>query len=51
MLLDIVEARPLEGYHVYLRFEDGAEGVVDVSAWSASRASLLLSVIRANLPA
>jgi hypothetical protein len=31
MLLDIVEARALEGFKVYLRFEDGAEGVVDVS--------------------
>jgi hypothetical protein len=31
MLKDIVEARTLEGYRVYLRFEDGAEGVVDLS--------------------
>ena len=31
MLKDIVEVRPLEGYQLYLRFEDGAEGVVDVS--------------------
>jgi hypothetical protein len=31
MLQDIVEARPLDGYNLYLRFEDGAEGVVDVA--------------------
>lgn len=30
MLKDIVEARVLEGHRVYLRFEDGAEGVVDL---------------------
>ena len=28
---DIVETRPLEGYQLYLRFEDGVEGVVDIS--------------------
>ena len=31
MLHDVVEVRPLDGYRVYLRFGDGAEGVVDVS--------------------
>ena len=31
MLQDIVEAVPLENYRVKLRFEDGVEGVVDVS--------------------
>ncbi len=31
MLNDIVEARPLEGYCLYLRFEDDTEGVVDVA--------------------
>ena len=31
MLKDIVEVRPLEGCQLYLRFEDGAEGIVDVS--------------------
>ena len=31
MLKDIVEVRALESYRLYLRFEDGAEGVVDVS--------------------
>ena len=37
MLKDIVEVRPLEGSQLYLRFEDGAEGVVDVSQPLASR--------------
>ena len=31
MLQDIVEAVPLENYLLKLRFEDGAEGVVNVS--------------------
>ena len=31
MLQDIVEAVPLENYLLKLRFEDGAEGVVDVA--------------------
>jgi hypothetical protein len=31
MLQDIVEAIPLDGYRLKLRFEDGAEGVVDVA--------------------
>jgi len=31
MLQDIVEAIPLEGYLLKLRFEDGAEGVVDIA--------------------
>jgi hypothetical protein len=31
MLKDIVEVQPLEGYRLRLRFEDGAEGVVDVA--------------------
>jgi len=31
MLHDVVEVRALDGYRVYLRFGDGAEGVVDVS--------------------
>ncbi len=31
MLQDIVEAAPLEGYRLKLRFEDGATGTVDVS--------------------
>jgi hypothetical protein len=30
MLKDIVEARPLDTYQAYLRFEDGVEGVVDL---------------------
>jgi len=28
---DIVEARPLDGYELYLRFEDGTDGVVDIA--------------------
>ena len=31
MLQDVVEAVPLEGYRLQLRFEDGKTGVVDVS--------------------
>ena len=31
MLQDIVEAVPLEGHCLKLRFEDGVEGVVDVA--------------------
>jgi hypothetical protein len=31
MLKDIVEVRPIEGYRLLLRFEDGVEGVVDVA--------------------
>jgi hypothetical protein len=31
MLKDIVAARPLDGYRLYLKFEDGVEGVVDLA--------------------
>ena len=31
MLKDIVEARPAGGYNLFLRFEDGVEGEVDLS--------------------
>jgi len=31
MLVDIVEARALGGHRLYLRFEDGVEGAVDLS--------------------
>jgi hypothetical protein len=31
MLKDVVEVYPLDGYRLRLRFEDGAEGVIDVS--------------------
>jgi hypothetical protein len=31
MLKDIVEVRPLAEYRLYLRFEDGVEGEVDVA--------------------
>jgi hypothetical protein len=30
MLKDIVEVRPIEGYRLYLRFEDGVAGEVDL---------------------
>jgi len=31
LLADITEVRPLDGYWLRLRFEDGVEGVVDVA--------------------
>ena len=31
MYNDVVEARTLEGYRLYIRFEDGVAGVVDIS--------------------
>jgi hypothetical protein len=31
MLKDVTAVRPLDGYQLYLRFEDGAEGVVDLA--------------------
>lgn len=31
MLKDIVAVEPLDGYRLHLRFEDGAEGEVDVA--------------------
>ena len=31
MLKDIVAAKPLDNYRMHLRFEDGAEGIVDLS--------------------
>lgn len=31
MLKDVVEVRPLDGYRLWLRFEDGIEGTVDVA--------------------
>jgi hypothetical protein len=31
MLKDIVEVKPLDGYRLFLRFEDGAEGEVDLA--------------------
>ena len=32
MLVDVVEARALERYRLWLRFDDGVEGIVDVAA-------------------
>ena len=31
MLKDVIEVRPLDGYRLHLRFEDGVEGVVDLA--------------------
>jgi uncharacterized protein DUF2442 len=31
MLKDVVDARPLEGYRIHLRFEDGTEGTLDLA--------------------
>jgi len=31
MLGDVVEVRALEGYQLYVRFEDGVQGGVDVA--------------------
>lgn len=30
MMVDVIEVRPLGGYRLYLKFEDGVEGEVDV---------------------
>jgi hypothetical protein len=30
VLKDIVEVHPLDGYRLHLKFEDGAEGVIDL---------------------
>jgi hypothetical protein len=32
MLRDVVEARPVGGYRVYIRFDDGVSGEVDLAA-------------------
>lgn len=32
MLVDVVEARYISGYTVWLRFEDGSEGEVDLAS-------------------
>jgi hypothetical protein len=31
MLKDIVDVQPLAGYQLHLRFDDGVEGIVDIS--------------------
>ena len=33
MLKDIIEVRALSGYRIYLRFEDGIEGELDLSGF------------------
>jgi hypothetical protein len=35
MLRDVVEARPVDGYRVYIRFDDGVAGEVDLAALAA----------------
>ena len=37
MLKDIVDVKPLGEYRLYLRFEDGAEGIVDLAEHLAFR--------------
>lgn len=37
MLKDVLEVRPLSGYRLYLRFEDGADGEVDISSFVSFR--------------
>ena len=32
MLRDVVEVRPLEGYRVFLRFDDGVQGEIDLES-------------------
>jgi hypothetical protein len=32
MLKDIVGAKPLDGYKIHLRFEDGTEGTLDLAS-------------------
>jgi hypothetical protein len=31
MLKDIIQVRPLNDFHLHVRFEDGVEGVIDVA--------------------
>jgi hypothetical protein len=33
MLKDVIEVRPLQGHRLYVRFEDGAEGEVDLDTF------------------
>jgi hypothetical protein len=37
MLKDIVDVKPMGEYRLYLRFEDGAEGIVDLAEHLAFR--------------
>jgi hypothetical protein len=32
MLKDIIDAKPLDGHRLWLRFEDGIEGIVDLTS-------------------
>ena len=33
-MIKIIEARALDPYRLYVKFSDGAEGAVDLSAWA-----------------
>ncbi len=35
MLLDIIEVKPLEGYKLYLKFENGIDGELDFSEFTS----------------
>jgi hypothetical protein len=37
LLKDIVAVQPLDSYRLHLRFEDGAEGVVDIAQYLSFR--------------
>jgi hypothetical protein len=58
MLKDIVEVRSLDGHKLFLRFEDGVEGVVDVAeqvrfdgvfAWVHDRANFVQARVDSEL--
>jgi len=46
MLKDIVAVKPLGEYRLYLRFEDGTEGIVDLAGHLAFRGVLSRCAIR-----
>jgi len=55
MLKDIIEVRPLGGYRLWLRFEDGVEGEVDcerflsfTGVFAALRDSAYFTQVRVN---
>jgi len=55
MLTDVVEVRPRDGYLLYVRFEDGVEGVIDLQklvqfegVFAALRQRSLFEQVRVN---
>jgi hypothetical protein len=55
MLKDVVQVRPTGGYRLWLRFEDGVEGEVDVAAlvpftgvFEALRDPLVFASVKVN---